>query len=55
LRAGKRGGLDAGLAAVAVAAVGLGLQKRGGELSYRVAVTCALFSGLRLSELLGLT
>jgi hypothetical protein len=32
LAGGKAGGLDAGLAAVAVAAVDLGFQQRGGEL-----------------------
>ena len=32
LAGGEAGGLDAALAAVAVAAVGLGLQQRGGEL-----------------------
>jgi hypothetical protein len=46
LRAGKRG-LDAGLAAVAVAAVGLGLQQHRGELLIRPVLGAGAVGELR--------
>jgi hypothetical protein len=47
LARGEPGGLDAGLAAVAVAAVGLGLQQDGGELLIRPLLSAGAIGELR--------